>query len=51
MFVYLDPSKWIIYRQNFYNLQTRKNSENVGTVQIKRSIYSNTKRSQILINT
>ena len=37
----------MIYRQDFYNLQTRKKSEMVQTVQIEFSISGNTTRSQI----
>ena len=49
MFVYLDTSKMycIIYRLDFYNLQTRKMSEMVQTVQAELSINGNTTRSQI----
>ena len=39
--------KYIIYRQDFHNLQTRKKSEMVQTIQIELSINSNTTRSQI----
>ena len=41
----------MIYRQDFYNLQTRKKSEMVQTVQIDFSINGNTTRSQIWMNT
>ena len=37
----------LIYRLDFYNLQTRKKSEMVQTIQIELSINSNTTRSQI----
>ena len=49
MFVYLDTSKmqYIIYRQDFHNLQTQEKSEMVQTIEIELSINSNTTRSQI----
>ena len=49
MFVYLDTSKikCIMYRLNFYNLQTRKKTEMVQTVQTELFINSNATRSQI----
>ena len=54
MFVYLDMRNdviyrlfCVIYRRDFHNLQTRKKSEMVQTVQIELSINSNTTRSQI----
>ena len=52
MLVYLDTSemKCSIYRPDFYNLQTRKKSEIVQTVQIELSIISNTTRSQKYIH-
>ena len=39
-----------VYRLAFHNLQTRKKSEMVQTVQIELSIYSSSTRSQIWIN-
>ena len=52
MFVYFDISKikYIIYRQDFHNLQTRKKSEMEQIIQIELSINSNTTRSQIQLN-
>ena len=49
MFVYLDTSKmqYIIYRQDFHNLQTQEKSEMVQTIEIELSINSNITRSQI----
>ena len=50
--MYLDTSKikCIIYRPDLNNLQTRKRSEKVQTVQIELSINNDTTRSQIQIN-
>ena len=44
MFVYVDTFKMycIIYRLDFYDLQTRKMSEMAQTVQIELSLNSNT---------
>ena len=52
MFVYFDTSKmqYIIYRQDFHNLQTRKKSEMEQIIQIELSVNSNTTRSQIQLN-
>ena len=49
MFVYLDTSQMscLIYGSDLYNLQTRKKSEIVQTVQGELSIHSNTAGSQI----
>ena len=48
MSVYLDTSQMqcIIYRPDLYNLQIRKRSDMVQTVQIELSINSSTTRSQ-----
>ena len=52
MFVYFDTSKmqYIIYRQDFHNLQTRKKSEMEQIIQIELSVNSNTTRSQKQLN-
>ena len=49
MFAYPDTSQMqcIIYRPDLYNLQTRKKSEKVQTLQLELSINSNTTRSKI----
>ena len=49
MFVYLDTSKMycLTYRPDLYNLQIRKNSDKVKTVELEFSINSNTTRCQI----
>ena len=41
---------YIIYRQDFHNLQNSKKSETVQTIEIELSINSNTTRSQIEID-
>ena len=46
MFVIMALSKCVIYRPDLYNLQTRKNSEMVQTVQTELSVNSNTTRFQ-----